>query len=73
MPIHNAAFSAASLAKTLLQGLDRSKPETTLPTQTVELLLNTILDLIMPAPALRDGAQKAVDGMAARFNGSGRG
>lgn len=70
MSLHNAAWSAASLARNLLDGLDRRKADTTLPTATVELLLNTVLDLTVndQQRALADTAMKAVDGRLAAFS-----
>lgn len=74
MPIHNAAWSTASLARNLLDGLDRNKPDTTLPTATLELLLNTVLDLTVGGQKrdLNDAAMKAVDGRIAQFGEASR-
>jgi hypothetical protein len=41
----NQSASVASLAKATLLNLDRSKEFTSLPTQTLELLLNTLIEL----------------------------
>ena len=62
MPVHNEAASVASLAKTILMGLDKSRMETSVNTASLELLCNTICDLVL-APgyqAVEDGARRTV-------------
>jgi hypothetical protein len=68
MTLHNTAFSTASLAKTMLGDLDISKPETVVATQTLELLLITILQLTMPNQAVQDAATRAVNQHVSRFS-----
>ncbi len=69
MSLHNTAWSTANLARNLLDGLDRNKADTTLPTATVELLLNTILDLTVGAQqqVLSDVSSRTIDGKLSQF------
>lgn len=67
MALHNTSFSVASLAKTMMADVDQTKPETLVPTQTLVLLLATIMELTMPTPPVQDTASKAVTGLMARF------
>jgi hypothetical protein len=43
--MHNQTASVVSLAKTVRMGLDKSKEITALSTPTLELLLNTLIEL----------------------------
>lgn len=45
MSIHNATASTVALAKSWLMTLDRTSIDTKVPTATLELWLNTIIDL----------------------------
>jgi hypothetical protein len=42
--MHNQVASVVSLAKTVLMGMDKTKQMTALPTATLELILNTLID-----------------------------
>lgn len=43
--MHNQVASVVSLAKTVRQGLDKSKEVTAIATPTLELLLTTLIEL----------------------------
>lgn len=43
--MHNQVASTVSLAKTVKMALDLTKEHSTLPTRTLELLLNTLIEL----------------------------
>ena len=45
MPIIDQVASVANLAKMWVQGLDRASVNTTIPTATLELMLNTLIEL----------------------------
>ena len=62
--IHNEIASNVSLAKSILFGLDRSKLETSVPTATLVLLLNALIELGTPSAdqKVNDGAIRAIMG-----------
>lgn len=70
MPLHNEAASTASLAKTILMGLDKSKPETVIATLTLELLCETICNLVLVGggQAVDDGARRTVMSAISEMN-----
>lgn len=43
--MHNQTASTVSLAKSVLMALDSKAEQSVLPTRTLELLLNTLIDL----------------------------
>lgn len=47
---HNETASVLSLARTMLQGVDRSKVESTVKTASLELILQTVIALGSRAP-----------------------
>lgn len=49
MPIHNVTASTANLAKSWLLTLDRSPIDTKVPTATLVLWLETLIDLAEPS------------------------
>lgn len=64
--MHDRIGSVVNLAKARLLALDRAAIDTTLPTATLELLLNTLIDLGTPAAAQKTGddAARSVMGVA---------
>ncbi len=51
MPIHNQTASVVNLAKSWLMTLERSRIETPMPTETLRLILETLIELGTPAAA----------------------
>jgi hypothetical protein len=67
MSLHNEAFSAAVLAKSILGGLDETKPDTAIPTATLKLLCVALVDSQMSGHAVHDAAAKMVGERMAGF------
>ncbi len=68
IPIHDVAASTASLARSWLYSIDRSKLETSVPTETLILWLETILQRSQPLQDLNAQAERAVMGRYAELN-----
>jgi hypothetical protein len=70
MPIHDTVASTVNLAKSWLFTLDRSKIETAVPTETLRLWLETLIDLGTPSTdhAIADAAARTVMGMTVRVS-----
>lgn len=68
MPIHDRTASTVNLAKSWLFTLDRSKIDTAVPTETLRLWLETLIDLGTPSSAheVGDSAARTVMGMTVR-------
>ena len=68
MPIHNQVASTVALAKSWLLTLDRASIETKIPTATLELMLQSIVDMGTPAhdQAVSDAASRTVMGRMAQ-------
>ena len=64
LPVHNVLASTVNLAKSWLMTLDSRQVETPVPTETLKLWLNTLVELATPAQTrdLADGAKKTVMG-----------
>jgi hypothetical protein len=64
MPVHNATASVVALAKSWLMTLDRTRLDTPVPTETLRLWLETIIDLGTPSAdhTLGDSAMRTVMG-----------
>ena len=62
VPIHNVASSTANLARSWLQSIDRSKLNTEVPTATLILWLETIIEQAMPKGDLDADARRTVMG-----------
>lgn len=68
--MHNHIASTVSLAKATLMSLDRAKENTVLPTRTVELMLNTLIDLgERDNPTARRIENASTSFVASRING----
>ena len=67
--VHDHLASTANMARGLLMGLDRSALNTTLPTATLQLLLETVINLSAPSGQVRiaDGAKKTVLGQSVQL------
>jgi hypothetical protein len=64
MPVHNVTASMVNLARAQLQGVDKASITTTIQTQTLILLLETLIDLGTPAAVstLEDSAKRTIMG-----------
>lgn len=62
IPIHDVAASTASSARSWLQSIDRSKLETSVPTATLILWLETIIQRAPPVQELNTQAERTVMG-----------
>ena len=71
MPVHNVLASTVNLAKSWLMTLDRSRIETPVPTETLRLWLETLIDLGTPSTdhGIGDAAARTVMGRTAERAG----
>jgi hypothetical protein len=74
LPVHNQLASTVSCARTWLVDIKGKGPTTSIPTATLELLLNTLIAAAEPVRQrqMSDGAERTVAGhvAAARSTGS---
>lgn len=56
LSVHNVPASVANLARMILQGLDRTRETSVVPTVTLALMLETLVDLA--EPKRREHAEK---------------
>lgn len=65
MAIHDRTASVVALARNVLGGVDKSRLETPVQTETLRLLLETLIDLGTPASVqkIADGASRSVMGL----------
>lgn len=69
VPVHNLAASVSASARSWLQSLDRSKVNTEVPTATLEMWLEALIDLGGGAsPDLTSSARNTVMGHFARVD-----
>lgn len=69
--IQNHTASTVSLAKTVRGALDRSKEYSSLPTRTLELLLNTLIEIAESGnPTARSIESAHGSFVASRINGA---
>jgi hypothetical protein len=67
---HNATASVVSMAKAMLLSVQHNPPETTLPTATLILLCNTLIDLAQrDNPTANKIATKSAAFVSARITG----
>jgi hypothetical protein len=73
--VHNHTATVLSLARTVLQGVDPRKDETSVRTASLVLLLQTLIDLGTPThdDKTADGQSRSVMGTMAAINGVDRG
>ena len=69
--VHDRVASIVSLARTVLMGIDPAKAETSVPTPTLVLLVQTLIDVGQPNAHAKvaDGANKSVLSVMASVNG----
>lgn len=65
MAIHDRTASVLSLARNILSGLDKSRLETPVQTESLRLLLTTLIELGTPPTVQKvaDGANRTVMGL----------
>ena len=66
--IHDQTASVLSLARNMLSGIDPRQIETRVNTASLELLLNTLIEIGTPAQPVADGAARTVAGHMAALN-----
>lgn len=67
LPVHDVSASTANLARLILQGLDRSKLDTSVPTATLALLLESLVGVMTPnVPARVEAQQRTVRDLVAQ-------
>lgn len=66
--MHNQVASTVSLAKTVLGAIDRSRETSALPTRTLELILNTFIEVAQDTPGARALQSQQGSFVAQRIN-----
>jgi hypothetical protein len=66
MAIHDRTASVLALARNILGGIDKSRLETPVQTESLRLLLETLIELGTPTVVakVQDGAMRSVMGLA---------